>query len=145
MARKVKEAGELEENFDDLDDISETVVSRGFGGGARRDFPEKLAEVLKEKYDRDCTANECLAIPKEWLEGKLGFDTSKPMKGRPNAIKRKLNTQHGDMVGDLHIWHVGNKNDNFYTISVLEVNLDAESKWKHPVRKKKESEPSGDE
>lgn len=137
MAKKEKKAGELEENFDDLDDITEVGIARGFGGGTRTEFPEKLAKVIKEKYDRDCGAGECLFIPKEWLEEKTGYDTSGEMKGRPNAFKRKLNTQHGDIVGDGYIWHVGNRAGKFYTISVLVANSVVENKWKHPVRKTK--------
>lgn len=141
MARKTQEADDINE-FGDLDDVAVKVVVKTIGGGGKV-FPAKLVEVLKTKFDNDGS----FALPKEWLEDKLGYDTSKPMKGRPNAIKRKLNTQHGDVVGDLHMWHVGNSDNNYYTISIFEVTEEVENKWKHPVRKTKELEsvPSGDE
>ena len=141
MAKKTQEAGELEEDFSDLDDIATIATGRfGGGGGGKKVFPVKLAEVIKQKYDRDCGTNESLLIPKEWLESKTGYDPEKPMKGRPNAFKRKLNRQHGDLAGEGHIWHVGNSDNKYYTISILEATPAEVDKWQKPKPKKEEVE-----
>jgi len=135
MAKKTQEAGELEETFDDLDDVSVKVTITRVGGGGKV-FPVKLAEVLKDKFDRDGS----FAVPKDWLESKTGYNTDKPMKGRPNAYKRKLNRQHSDLAGEGHIWHVGNSDDIYYTIAILEATPAEVEKWQKPKPKKSEED-----
>ncbi len=106
------------------------------GGGGGKILPTELANVLKQKFDNDGT----FAVPKDWLEGKIGYNTDGEMKGRPNAIKRKLNRQHAGIVGEGKIWHVGNSGGKFYLISVLDANTEEEDKWKKPKSRKKEEE-----
>ena len=125
MARKKEKAEEEEEEeeeeYADLEDVAEKVTISTGG----KSFPLKLAEVLKAKVDRDGS----FSVPKEWLEKKLGYDSSSPMKGRPNGFKRKLNKQHRDLLGDSEIWHVGNKDGKLYTIAIIEATPDEIKKW----------------
>ena len=134
MARKTQEADEPEDIvFDDLDDVAIKVDVKTVGGGGKV-FSVKLAEVLKAKFENDGS----FAVPKDWLESKTGYDVNKPMKGRPNAYKRKLNRQHGDLAGEGHIWHVGNSDDKYYTIAIFEATPAEVDKWQKPKPKKEE-------
>ncbi|GAH51403.1 unnamed protein product, partial [marine sediment metagenome] len=119
--------------FDDLDDVVEKG-SIGQLGGIRKIFPRNLAEVLKAKFDEECTnPNECLVIPKDWLEEKLGMDTNKSIRGRSYQLKHKLNKQHGDLAGDGKIWHCGNIKNESYTIAIVEATIEVETALKHPA------------
>jgi len=135
---------EKESQFDletQLNDIAIKTEVRKGGAGGGRIISLDLANALKTKYDSD----GAFAVPKVWLETKVGMDTEKPMKGRPNAIKKKLNRQHADIIGDGNIWHVGNSGDKFYAIGILEADSDEELKWKNPAEWKKEHpEDEGD-
>lgn len=137
MAKKEKniDIGDIES---ELEDVAIKAVARIGGGGGAKVLPPELAKALKQKFDNDGT----FAVPKVWLEDKLGYDTDKPMKGRPNAVKKKLNRQHADLVGVGKVWHVGNSKDTHYLISVLDADEDEENKWKKPKTKKSEA---GDE
>ena len=144
MAKKEKETEDVgneekekETQFDleaQLNDIAIKTEVRKGGAGGGRIISLELVNALKTKYDGD----GAFAVPKDWLEEKMGLDTEKPMKGRPNAIKKKLNRQHGEIVGDGYIWHVGNSGDTFYAIGVLEATSEEETKWKKPKPKAEE-------
>jgi len=129
MAKKIHEpdAGADIENLEnELDDVSIKAEVRKVGGGGKI-VPIPLAKALLQKFEKD----GAFAVPKEWLEKKIGLDTNKAMKGRPNAIKIKLNKQHGDLAGDGKIWHVGDSGGNYYLLSILDANATEEDKWKH--------------
>lgn len=136
MAKGKKENIDMGDLESELDDVAIEAVVRAGGGGGKKVIPIEFANALKTKFDKDGT----FAVPKEWLENKLGYDVDKPMKGRPNAVKRSLNRQHADIVGIGKIWHVGNNKDTHYLISVLDADQDEEDKWKKPKPKKEEEE-----
>jgi len=130
-----KEAESQDELVSQLDEIAVKTEVRKGGAGGGRIIPLELAHALRTKFDGD----GAFAVPKDWLETKMGLDVDKPMKGRPNAIKKKLNRQHGDIAGEGYIWHVGNSGNTHYAIGVLEATSEEETKWKKP--KPKEEEP----
>ena len=142
MARK-KEVDADDDLMGELDRLAvkSEIKKLGAGGGGKV-FPEDLAKALYRKFEND----GAFAVPKAWIEEKVGYDVDKPMKGRPNALKKKLNRQHADIVGDGYIWHVGNSNDNAYLVGVVKVaSQDEENKWKKPAKKETdESEPEGE-
>ncbi len=132
MAKKTQEVDADETTIaDELNDIAIKAEVRKVGGGGKI-IPTALANALKTKIDSD----GAFAVPKQWLEEKIGLDVSKPMKGRPNAIKKKLNKQYADLAGDGYIWHVGNSGNTHYLISILEASSEEEDKWKKPKPKK---------
>lgn len=133
MAKKTQN-----ENVDldyELNEVAIKADVKTVGGGGKI-LPVELVNALKTKFDNDGS----FAVPKVWLEEKIGFDTEKPMKGRPNAIKKKLNRQFGDIIDDDKIWHIGNSGNTHYLISILAVTSDEVDKWKKP-KPKKEEEP----
>lgn len=137
MAKKDVDAGttDLMGELDRLAVKSE-IKKLGAGGGGKI-FPVDLANALYRKFEAD----GAFAVPKSWIEEKVGYDVDKPMKGRPNALKKKLNRQHADIVGDGFIWHCGNSNNNAYLIGVVKsANQDEEDKWKKPPKSKESEE-----
>lgn len=148
MAKKTEQDAENAKDVDEevkesqfdietqLNEIAIKTEVRKGGAGGGRIISLELANALKTKYDGD----GAFAVPKQWLEEKMGLDIEKPMKGRPNAIKKKLNRQHGDIVGKGYIWHVGNSGEKFYAIGLLEATSEEEAKWKKPQPKKAEEE-----
>ena len=144
MAKKNVDADELlGDLLGELDSIAvKSEIKKLGGGGGGKIFPVDLANALYRKFEND----GAFTVPKEWIEGKVGYDSMKPMKGRPNALKKKLNRQHADVVGDGYIWHVGNSNNNAYLIGVVKAaNQEEEDKWKKPAKEETDdSEPDED-
>jgi len=137
MAKKIQnESVDLDYELNEVA-IKADVTKVGGGG---KIIPTELVTALKTKFDNDGS----FAVPKQWLEEKIGFDTNKPMKGRPNAIKKKLNRQYGDVIDDDKIWHVGNSGNTHYLISVLAVKPDEVDKWKKPKTKSMKPETEED-
>lgn len=139
MAKKIRDQQEADVDIEnELDQVSIKAEVRKVGGGGKI-VPTALAKALYQKFDND----GAFAVPKEWLETKIGLDTNKAMKGRPNAIKIKLNKQHGDLIGEGRIWHVGDSGGNYYLISVLAANETEEDKWKNWKPSKKRTTEQG--
>ena len=133
MAKKTEiETGDLDYELNEVA-IKADVTTVGSGC---KIVPVELVNALKTKYDNDGS----FAVPKDWLEGKIGLDVEKPMKGRPNAIKKKLNRQYGDIIDDDKIWHIGNSGNTHYLISILTAKPDEVNKWRNPAKPKKEEE-----
>jgi hypothetical protein len=117
--------------------VKSEIKKLGAGGGGKI-FPVDLANAFKRKFDND----GAFAVPKDWIEEKVGYDVDKPMKGRPNALKKKLNRQHADIAGAGFIWHVGNSNNNAYLVGIVKADQTEEKKWKEPAKKETaESKP----
>jgi hypothetical protein len=140
MAKKNVDAGaDLMGELDSLA-VKMEIKKLGAGGGGKI-FPVDLASAFKRKFDND----GAFAVPKSWIEEKVGYDVEKPMKGRPNALKKKLNRQHPDLAGIGFIWHVGNSENKAYLIGIVKADETEEKKWKEPAKKKEtESEPEED-
>lgn len=121
----------------ELDSLAVKMEIKKLGaGGGGKIFPIDLANAFKRKFEAD----GAFAVPKSWIEEKVGYDVDKPMKGRPNALKKKLNRQHADLAGAGFIWHVGNSENNAYLIGIVKADQDEEDKWKKPAKKKEEEE-----
>lgn len=104
----------------------DTGVTRVRGGGI--EIPEAFVKALKKKIED--VGGRAITLPKVWLEEQLGMKTNMPIKGRPNAIKKKLNIQWGQLLDEDKIWHVGRRGFETYVISIISV-PDAAS-WKTP-------------
>jgi len=68
------------------------------------------------------------------------MDTSRPIKGRPNNIKKKLNRNFGDLIASDEIWHVGKRSatdkypEGGYSISIRKTSEKEAQSWKRGER-----------
>jgi len=67
------------------------------------------------------------------------MDTAKPIKGRPNSIKRKLNMNFGSLLNEDEIWHVGKRSASAtrpegYSIGIIKTSEKAAQSWKKGER-----------
>ena len=110
--------------------VRDTGISRARGGYK---IPAELVEAILKKIK---DVGGAIFIPKTWLEEQIGMDTSRPIKGRPNNIKKKLNRNFGDLIASDEIWHVGKRSatdkypEGGYAISIRKTSEKEAQAWK---------------
>jgi len=113
--------------------VRDTGISRARGGYS---IPAELVEAMLKKIRE---IKGAIFLPKEWLEEQLGLDIAKPIKGRPNSIKRKLNVNYGSLLDENEIWHVGKRSASAnrpegYSIGILKTSKEDAASWKKGER-----------
>jgi len=99
--------------------VRDTGISRARGGYK---IPAELVEAILKKI-KD-------------VGGAIFMDTSRPIKGRPNNIKKKLNRNFGDLIASDEIWHVGKRSptdkypEGGYAISIRKTSEKEAQAWK---------------